>query len=72
MTSPIWISMPLHESWGKKIKSQNKELGHNLYLTFKYNYTKSKIKNKKKKASLHLRSMCDKASVIYHFTLLQQ
>ena len=47
MTS-IWIPMPLHESWEtkKKIKSQNKELGHNLYLTFKHYDTKSKINKK--------------------------
>ena len=30
----------------KKIKSQNKELGHNLYLTFKHYDTKSKINKK--------------------------
>ena len=39
----------------KKFKSQNKELEHNPYLTFKHYDTKSKIKNKikkKKKMSL--------------------
>ena len=54
MTSPIWIPMPLHGSWGKKIKSLNKELGHNLYLTFKYNHTKSKINKKIKKSLIAL------------------
>ena len=65
MTSPIWIPMPLHESWGKKIKSQNKELGHNLYLTFKYNHTKSKIKNKNKKESHCTREACVTRLVLY-------
>ena len=70
MTSPIWISMPLHGSWEKKIKGQNKELGHNLYLTFKYNHTKSKINKKNKKEPHCTREACDEACVIYYFTLL--
>ena len=67
MTS-IWIPMPLHESWEtkkKKIKSQNKELGHNLYLTFKYYDTKSKIKNKNKKESHRTRKACVTRLVLY-------
>jgi len=55
----------------KKIKSQNKELGHNLYLTFKYNHTKSKVNKKNKKEPHCTREACGEARVIYYFTSLQ-
>ena len=57
----------------KKIKSQNKELWHNLYLTFKHYDTKSKTKNKIKKSLIaRVKHVSDEASVIYYFTVLKQ